>query len=195
MKKFLLVVTLFISVFSVKAQTLSYDDFKSLVPYLKEENWGEAFKRSSVLLQSASKDTFDFKAVIVYINIFSAAGMVSEGNMNYTELEQNVMKYEGQKILMSAHPVSSKDGALRQTKFTTTDSTNEAFTSATNAKGTNILCFEHFYLPKSFNPYEFSDGDIVRMGGVLQKIEMNPNKSKVWILRLTIGNAFVQRAG
>ena len=131
MKKILTLIILFAGLNQSFGQTLSYDDFNSLIPYLKTEDWKSAFKESSKLLKSTDKDTSEFHAIILYINIFSAAGMVTKNQMTYKELEKNVMKFQGQKIIMSAHPVTSKDGALSQLKFEITDSTNTAFTSAT----------------------------------------------------------------
>ncbi|TCC89195.1 hypothetical protein EZ428_15955 [Pedobacter frigiditerrae] len=193
MKKLLTLIILFVGLNQSYGQTLTYDDFKSLIPYLKTEDWKSAFKESSKLL-TAEKDTSDFHAIILYINIFSAAGMVTENQMSYKELEQNVMKFQGQKIIMPAHPVTTKDGALSQLKFEVTDSTNTAFTSAANSTGTNILCFEKFIFKDKVNLDDFTEKSIVRCGGTLEKIETNPNKSLIWILRLTVKDAFARKA-
>lgn len=113
--------------------------------------------------------------------------------MSYDELEKSVMKYQGQKIVMAAHPVSdSEESTLSQTHFSSTDSTNEAFTSAANSKGTSIHCFERFYFNEKINPEDFGDAP-VRCGGILEKIETNPNRSKIWVLRLTVKNAFARK--
>lgn len=193
MRKILITAILCCGLIQSYGQTLTYDDFKSLIPYLKTEDWKSAFKESSKLLKSADKDTSEFHAIILYINIFSAAGMVTEEQMTYKELEKNVMKYQGQKIIMSAHPVTTKDGALGQLKFEVNDSTNTAFTSATNSKGVNILCFEKFIFKDEINLDDFPEKSFVRCGGTLEKIETNPNKSMIWILRLTVKEAFARK--
>lgn len=193
MKKALTLIILFLGINQSYGQTLSYDDFKSLIPQLKTENWKSAYKESSKLLKSAEKDTSEFHAIILYVNILSAAGMVIENQMTYKELEKNVMKFQGQKIIMPAHPVTNKDGALRQLKFEITDSTNIAFTTATNSTNTNILCFEKFIFKDRINLDDFSEKSFVRCGGTLKKIETNPNKSLTWILRLTVTDAFARK--
>lgn len=193
MKKILTTVILFLGLYQSYGQTLTYDDFKRLIPYLKTEDWKSAFKESSRLLKSADKDTSEFHAIILYINIFSAAGMVTENQMTYKELEKNVVKFQGQKIMMSAHPVTTKDGALRQIKFEVTDSTNTAFITATNSAGTSILCFEKFIFNDKINLDDFPEKSIVRCGGTLEKIETNPNKSLIWVLRLTVTDAFARK--
>ena len=187
-------VVLLIGFMAARAQTITYDDFKGLIPYLQSEDWKSAFKQSSKLLKSANNDTSDIKAIILYINIFSAAGMVSEGEMTYKELEKNVMKYKGQKIIMAAHPVlpGGKSG-MNQIAFKSTDTTNEASTTATNAKATSILCFEYFYFNHKIDIASFGSS-VVRCGGILEKIEPNPHQSNIWILRLTVKDAFARKA-
>ncbi|TDL99210.1 MAG: hypothetical protein C4K58_08000 [Flavobacteriaceae bacterium] len=93
---------------------------------------------------------------------------------------------------MSAHPVSEAEGGLNQTEFEVTDSLYKAFTVSTNQNGVNILCFEEFEFKNPINLEEFPVGSFVRCGGILQKIEFNPNKSKIWILRLTVSDAFAR---
>lgn len=171
-------------------QIVSYDDFKSLIPYLQKEDWKNAYEQSGKLLKGTEKDTSDYRAIVVYINIFSGAGLVSIGEMTHEKLLNAVKKYEGQKIKMSAHPVTDNAGALNQTLFTINDTINEAFTSAGNGAGTSIFCFEKFTFNNPLDPADFSKGVNIRCSGVLQKVEANPNKSKIWILRLTVKDAY-----
>lgn len=192
MKKIILLLVLFVRFQFFYGQTVSYEDFKSIIPYLQIEDWKMAFKESSKILSAAETDTSEFKAIVLYMNIFSAAGMVSKEQMTFDELSENIMKYQGQKIIMSGHQVTTEQGALKKLLFTVTDSTNEAFTSATNSKGTSIFCFEHFYLKDKINTEDFKDA-IVRCGGTLDKIEINPKKSLIWILRLTVKDAFARK--
>lgn len=194
MKKIFMTLILFLGICQSYGQTLTHEDFVSLIPALKEENWKLAFKESTKLLKRSEKDTTEFHSIILYINIFSASGMVSEGQMSYEDLEKNIMKFQGQKVIMPAHPVTTRDGALSQIKFEVNDSTNEAFTSATNAKGTNILCFEKFLFNEKIKLSDFPEKSFVRCGGTIDKIETNPNKSKIWILRLRIKDAFARKA-
>ncbi|MDP4208909.1 MAG: hypothetical protein Q8928_08860 [Bacteroidota bacterium] len=194
MKRILTALVFVFGLTMMQAQTVTYEDFKGLIPYLKTEDWKSAFQESSKLLKAADHDTSDFKAIVLYVNIFSAAGMVVNEQMTYKELENNIMQFKGQKIIMSAHPLTIKDGSLNCLKFSVSDTTNEAFTSSTNAKGTNILCFERFHFKDKQNPANFGNS-FVRCGGTLDKIELNPNKSMIWILRLTVKNAFARKAG
>ncbi len=186
-KKTLTTLILFLAVTQSYAQTLTREDFTGLIPYLKTEDWKSAFSESEKLLQSAENDTSDYHAIILYIHIFSAAGMVTQDQMTHKELEKKVMKFQGQKVLMSAHKFS-------QETFDTSSTPNTAFQSATNAKGVNILCFEKFFFTDKINLDDYTENTFVRFGGVLEKIEINPNKSKIWILRLTVKDAYARKA-
>ena len=66
------------------------------------------------------------------------------------------MKYQGQKIMMPAHPLATKDGILNQIKIEKKENQYEGFTTVTNQKGINILCFEKFYFKDSINLDTFS---------------------------------------
>ncbi len=172
------------------SQTITYENFKQIIPHLQNEDWSEAFKTSELLLKNAPQDTSEFKAITVYINIFSGAGMVADGKMTQEELQSKIMQFEGQKIIMAAHPVKKENSsALNTTALTPT----AAFTNAANLKGFNILCFEKTYFKEEINVADFTDV-MVRCGGVLDKIEFNSNESKLWIARLTLKDGFVRKA-
>jgi hypothetical protein len=127
------------------------------------------------------------------MNIMSAAGMVTTGQMSYEQLKKQVSKFEGQKILSVSRPVTMKDGSFGQTKLYAAETSYEAFTSVTNAKKVNILSFEKFIIKDRINIYDFQQSDI-HCGGTLDKIETNPSQSIAWVLRLTVKDAFVRKA-
>lgn len=56
------------------------------------------------------------------------------------------------------------------------------------------MCFEKFIFKDKINLDNFSEKSFVRCGGILEKIEMNPNKSLIWVLRLTVTDAFARNA-
>lgn len=67
------------------AQELTYDDFKSIIPFLKTEDYKGAFNRSQELLNSTKSDTSDIRAQISYMSIYSSAGMVTLEQMSNPE--------------------------------------------------------------------------------------------------------------
>ena len=103
-------------------QTVSDEDFHKVISYLKKEDWKSAFQKTSEILKLSSGDTSELKAVMLYMNIYSAAALVAEGKMSYKELTKNIKRFEGQKIVMAAHPVSaSEERTINQTYLSSTD--------------------------------------------------------------------------
>ena len=43
-------------------------------------------------------------AMMVYIRLFSGAGLVSEHKLSYKKLEEAVLPFIGQQVLMAAYP-------------------------------------------------------------------------------------------
>lgn len=191
MKKCLSLLICLICFIECQAQTVSYSDFKKLIPYLEAEDWENAYRISSDLLSASEKDTSDYRAIVLYASILSASGKVSQRLMTFEALEKAMSKLKGQKILFSSHPVTLKDGSLNSVKFSDTQPAKDAFITATNKAGTHILCFENIIFKKPVNPASFNNS-FVRCGGKIDKIEVNPNKSLIWISRLTIKDGFAR---
>lgn len=170
---------------------VSYSDFKSLIPYLEKEDWKYTFKHAGEFLAANPNDSSEMHAMMVYIRLFSGAGLVSQKKMSPKKLMVAISPCIGQKVMMSAHPfVKGEGGGLNCTRFEKDSSQWTAFTAAANHDGTSILCMEHFELTKA--PLPFKEKTFIRCGGVLQGIELNPNESTIWILRLTVTDAFVR---
>lgn len=174
------------------SQLLTYDDFKTVIPYLQKEDFKSAFEKTSELLSSTKNDSSDLRAIVTYMNIFSAAGMVTLDQMTHADFLKNANKYVGQRLLMSAHPcVDSSSQGYNSLQFVTKDGQLQGMTITANNKKTNILCFEYFKYADTINPNELI-GKNVRCGGTLTSVEVNPNNSKIWISRLHIDNAFAR---
>jgi hypothetical protein len=167
-------------------------DFQELIPYLEKEDWKPVYKKSGTLLLANPTDSSEMHAMMVYIRLFSGAGLVSEGKMSYKKLEADVKPLVGQKILMAAHPYIKRDGTLNATNFSKEGTKWKAFSAAANQRGTSILCFEKFTLIKA--PLPFQEKSFIRCGGMLKSIEFNPNESNMWIMRLNVEDAFVRSA-
>jgi hypothetical protein len=178
---------------TIYGQVITYDDFKTVIPFLQKEDFKEAFKKTSQLLSTTQNDSSDLRGIVTYMNIFSSAGMVIVNQMTHDEFKKNADKYVGQWIVMPAHPCidSSISGAFDVLQFLTNDGRIEGITIAGNKTKTNILCFEHFNYADPIKPSDFI-GKNVRCGGVLEKVDINPNKSMIWISRLHISNAFAR---
>jgi hypothetical protein len=173
-------------------QNISYEEFRAVIPFLQKEDFKAAFEKTNQLLSSSQSDSSDLHAIVTYMNIFSAAGMVTVGQMTHAEFLKNANKYVGQRLVMSAHPcIDSTSQGYNSLKFVTVDGQLQGTTVAANSKKTSILCFEYFKYSEPVNPAELI-GKNVRCGGSLESVEVNPNNSTIWISRLHIVNAFAR---
>lgn len=190
-----LTVLLFPILFTINlfGQTITYDDFKTVIPYLQKEDFKGAYEKTSQLLESTKNDSSDLRGIVTYINIFSACGLVSLDQMSFETFEKNTRKFLGQYVVMSAHPcIDTTLRAFNSVQFHFKENGKfEGSTTTSNNQKTSILCFEYFEYAEDIVPSNFI-GKNVRNGGILTKIEPNPNKSKIWIARLRIKNAFVR---
>lgn len=177
---------------TVCGQAITYDDFKTVIPFLQKEDFKNAFEKTSQLLSTTQNDSSDLRGIVTYMNIFSSAGMVTLDQLTHDEFIKNANKYVGQRLVMSAHPcVDSAAQGYNSLSFVTQDGTLQGMTISANSKKINILCFEYFKYAHEISPADFI-GKNVRSGGTLASVEVNPNKSKVWIARLHIANAFAR---
>lgn len=178
---------------TTSGQVITYDDFKSVIPFLQKEDFKSAFEKTSQLLTSTKNDSSDLRGIVTYMNIFSAAGMVTLDQMTHDDFLRNANKYVGQRLVMSAHPcIDSSSKGYNSLQFVSTDGQLKGTTITANNKQTSILCFEYFKYADPINPSEYI-GKTVRFGGTLASIEVNPNKSKIWVSRLHIDNAFARK--
>lgn len=173
-------------------QTITYEDFRAVIPFLQKEDFKGAFEKTSQLLSGTENDSLKLRGIVIYMNIFSSAGMVAQDQMSHEDFTKNANQYIGQHIVMSAHPCidSSVKSAFNSLQFVKSDSGQlKGMTITANSSQTNILCFEYFNYTDDIVPAELI-GKNVRCGGILKSIETNPRKSKIWICRLRISDAF-----
>jgi hypothetical protein len=179
---------------TVHAQVVTYDDFKSVIPLIQQENFKGTFERTKQLLDSTQNDYSDMRGIITYMNILSSAGMVVNDQMSYDSFLTNANSFIGQRVVMSIHPVEdSNKVAFNSLQFITRNGELEGETTTNTKDGAHILCFEYFSYAVPPDP-SFFIGKNVRCGGRLQKIEISPTRSKIWIARLEISNAFIRES-
>lgn len=177
---------------TIHAQVITHDDFKSVIPYLQGEDFKSAFEKTNQLLSETQNDSSDIRGIITYMNIFSAAGMVAADQMTYENFTKNANRHIGQRLVMPAHPcIDSAALGYNTLKFIMHNGILKGMTTTANKSKTTILCFEYFVYKESINPSRYI-GRNVRCGGILESIEVNPNKSKVWISRIYIRDAFAR---
>lgn len=192
MKSLLTIAVLLIIGMNGYGQDIIYEDFKKVIPVLQKEDFKTAFEQTSQMLESSQNDSSDLRGIVIYMNIFAAAGMVSLNQMNHDNFLIYAKKYIGQRLVMSSHPcIDSSSRSFNALKFVTENGELQGMTITANRKGTSILCFEYFRYADAINPADYF-GKNVRCGGILESVEVNPNKSTVWISRLRLKESFIR---
>ncbi len=191
MKKIILSLLVLFS-FSLLSAQIADDDFNDIFPQIKAENWKKAYKVSSKLLDDVSEnDTSDNAGFARFLTLYSAAGMVKEGNMTYEELQVITNQFTG-KNFISAYYIASMNpqNTLNKTLFTNFDGLNKGFTIVTTIKG-KIVFYIEYDIVKDIEPKTLH-GTMVSCGGMINEIELNPDKKTDWILKIKVHKAYLQ---
>lgn len=174
------------------AQVLTYENFRSLIPYMQKEDYKGAFSRSDSLLAATPNDTSEFRAIVCYMHLYAAAGMVSRQEMSHDAFEKHAKGFVGKRLVMSGHPcIDSAARGFNSLQFNRDENGLKGMTITANKQGSSILFFEYFTYAGPVDPAELL-GKTVRCGGRLASLEVNPNKSTIWIARLHLEDAFAR---
>lgn len=167
---------------------ISEIEWNEIVKAVSLEDWNKTSLLVSAAMKKLKTDNEDKQlARLRYFSLYSLAGKVMQEKATFSELEKTADSFIGQDFLMPSReivadcvkklnyicPVPENDKALRVTTI--------------NKEATSIISFEYVQLPQKFD-VETNSGKQVFLGGNLKKIELNPNNSTVWIMRLSFEN-------
>ncbi len=193
MKKLILSLLLLCSFSWMQAQ-ISDEDYKSLLPHVKAENWKKAFNASEELLEDAEEDNAENTenaALVRFTYLYAASGMVKDGKMKFEKLQSLVEKNKG-KTILSPNFIASMNpqNTLNKTMFTNFDGLNKGFTIVTNKVG-SILFYIEYDIKHKIDPKELH-GTMVSCGGKINEIEVNPQKKTDWIFKMKVAEATIK---
>ena len=190
--KFILTLLCPLIAFACYGQAMTAEQFRSVIPFVQKEDFKGAFEKTNQLLSTTENDSSDLRGIVTYMNIFSAAGMVTLDQLTHADFLKIANKYIGQKLVMAAHPcIDSSSEGFNSLKFVSVNGQIQGLTITVNNKKTNILCFEYFKYADPVKPSELI-GKNIRCGGILEAVEVNPNNSLIWISRLRLTKAFAR---
>lgn len=191
MKKIILSLLVLFSFSLVNAQ-ITDDQYKSLIPYIKAEDWNGAYKSSSKMLKDIGDDNSDNVCLVRFINVYAAAGLVKIEKMKFNKLQNIVDALKGKKILSPDFLASmNPQNTLNKTFFSNFDGLNKGFTTVANKFG-KIILYVEYDLTEKIDPRALH-GKIVSCGGVIKDIEVNPEKKTDWILKIKVSEAFIRK--
>src|SRR5205085_184392 len=157
---------------------------------VSNEEWDTAFDLSSKYLKQLKVDD-ERMPRLRYIYLYDAAGRVSEGGMSYDELERAVKGFEGKEVVLPYRPIGGDCRGDLNFICASEGSKDRLIVAATNKAGTTIHSFEYVQLKEKFDAASH-EGEEASIGGVIDAIKLNPNKSKVLIMRIYITGGVVK---
>lgn len=193
MKKSILLFLLTFISFQLSQAQITKEDYKSVIPYLQDEDWKAAYKMTSKMLEKADADTSEYKQMVAYFNIYAAVGLTSEKKMDRKKLAEVVGKYKDQPIFLAGHLASpNQKNTLNKTFLSKRDGATNGFTIVTNRK-MKVLIMEDINFKKPFDPAPYV-GSFVRCGGILKDFKISEGMDvNDWVINLTVSDAFIRR--
>lgn len=168
-------------------------DWKILIDAVQVENWEKSRSLANEYLTKIKAEN-DKKqtARLRYILLYALAGKVDESSVTgkkpeeakaRAELEKTANGFLGKEFFMPSREVSADCAGKLNYVCAAKEQKNVLRVTATGQAGTAIYSFEYVRLKENFSVRK-NVGKGAVLSGVLKKIEFNPNKSNVWIMRL-----------
>ncbi len=176
---------------STGPDSLTDKQWDELFDKLANERWKEAFDLSSgYITRLKNDDSADSIGNLRYILIYSAAGAVSVGDLSYDDLEKELPKVVGKKIVTPFRPlgIECQPPMFNHICGSKEKGDSDAMTTATNRQATSILAFEYIKLADRFN-FSKHKGKPAAVVGIANEIVPNPNRSNIVIVRIYIEKA------
>lgn len=175
-------------------------DWRILVDAVQSENWEKSRSLANgFLTKTKTENNKKQIARLRYILLYALAGRIVEASFAgkkaeeakaRVELEKAAKRFLGKEFFMPSREVSDDCEGRLNYICRSKQQANVLRVTTTSQAGTAILSFEYLRLKQNFSISENIGKEAV-LSGVLRKIEFNPNKSNVWIMRLFFENGSV----
>ena len=181
---------------------ISEDKWSFLVAAIRREDWTEASFTAEDYLKTLKAETKDKQiARLRYIYLYSLAGQIIDfslagktvGEENARkEIERAAYQFVGEEFILPAMKI--RGDCTDQLNFVCASKENPGVLriAATNPTGTSIHLFDYIKMPGVKLDVIRHDNKDVILGGTLEKVEFNPNRTTVWIMRLIFKNGYVK---
>lgn len=169
---------------------VSEKQWQEVLSAVSGEQWGAAFALASKYLKLLKEDDERLPR-LRYIYLYSAAGRVSVGGMGYEELERVVKDFAGKEVALPYRTVLAKCQGELNFICGSQDSGDRLMATATNRMGTTILAFEYVQLKEKFDAASH-EGEEASIGGRIDAVKPNPNRSNFLILRIYVTDGFIK---
>lgn len=164
--------------------------WRDLLVAVSNESWDTAVNLSSQQLKQL-KDNDERLPRLRYIYLYSAAGKVSEGGMSFDELELLVKQFVGKDIVLPYRQMTQNCRGSLNFICSSEGAKDRLIVAATNSTGTTIHAFEYVQLKENFD-IASHEGEEASIGGIIEAIKPNPNKSRAIVMRIYITKGFIK---
>lgn len=176
---------------------ISDRDWGRLAGALSREEWDNSIRLSSQYLSQLSGEN-DKKqmAQLRYLNLFALAGrlsaLIAGRNLPAIEparedVETASRQFKGRELIAPPRTFSISCAGKLNFICAVKDNPKALRVTATNKNGDAILSFDYVLFGEEVKPYEM-DGKRVFLGGLLDRVDVNPDIDKPWMMRLSLKN-------
>jgi hypothetical protein len=172
---------------------VSEKQWQDVLVAVSNEEWDNAFQLASRYIKQMKEDDERLPR-LRYIYLYAAAGRVSAGVMSFDELERVVKDFNRKEIVLPYRPIAVDCHGDLNFICATESSKDKLVVAASNKTGTTIHAFEYVQLKEKFDAASHQ-GENASIGGVIDAIKLNPNKSRFLVMRIYITGGFVMLKG
>jgi hypothetical protein len=174
------------------APVAAAEQWRQLLVAVSNEEWDAAFGLSTKLLREMKQDD-EAKRLprLRYIHLYAAAGRVTEDRMSFEELEQALKDFTGKEVEMPYREITLECKGALNFICPADGAKDRLFVGASNKSGTSILAFEYIQLKEAFDAAKH-EGEPASVGGIIQRIAPNPNKSRAIVMRIYVAEGYVK---
>ena len=184
--------------YAADQSTITSDDLDRVYSAIKQNNWRLVEKEVTPLIQRQSPAQRYIIGRLRYIYIFSLAIQTESGHLKYADLKKKLAIVEKRLVIQPWHPVSQNANPCFNQICADKDNPSLLVTTQANSNSTQIYSFENFDMGAPINIASFK-GQNARLGGILDKIEINENLPKAersnshvtWFFRLYAKDSFI----
>jgi hypothetical protein len=167
-------------------------ELTTILVSLQKRDYKSAFKITSRLLDEHRNDSLKLKPVLIYMNILSAAGLVSENKSTHSKFLSIANQFVGQNIESLPYKcVDSSVITFGSFKFHMNQNGTYGEVVSSNPDATSIFIFEKYFFTETFSKNDYI-GKYIIAAGTLDSIEINENLSTIWISRMSVKNTILR---
>jgi len=188
----------FVSAQAASGPTITSQELDRVYTAIKQNNWKLAEKEVLPLIERPSHAQRYLVARLRYIYLFSLGIQLESKTLRYVDLKKKLPILEKRLIVQPWHPVNANADPCFNQICADKDKPSVLVTAQANNKATQIYSFEYFDMGSPIDISSFK-GQNARLGGILEKIEINENLSKAeqansgvtWFFRFSVKDGFI----